>query len=434
MDYKTSRYNIYFSHNDKEYIYNTLSTSIVEVENELSINLQNNTLSNVNINYFEELIKQGFIVHADSDEVQKYLSFYDDEKQIAQNTSLGITIIPTYSCNLKCTYCLQGQEHKSIMMSQESINAILLYIEDYVKTHQQLKHISISFYGGEPLLHLEACTKITNGVSEIGKRNNIETHFMIITNLTLLSAESIDFIKNYNVFLQVSIDGSKEQHDLKRIFPDKRGTYDLIISNLKRLTNAGLKKNVTIRLNVDLLNLANIDSMLANVRGYSDDLYFSLLQEFKGMNDGICEDVIPSGQTSIANFEFGKTYKKYNLPAIRNFGKKSPCAISSSNRIWIDCNNDIYKCEILVNNPEFAVGKILDNGIVEYNKNYTKYTNWHPVHNQRCIACELLPLCAGGCPARFASETNNPLQYCNCSQSKETLVGHLKNYLDLEVL
>ncbi|MBQ7403900.1 MAG: SPASM domain-containing protein [Lentisphaeria bacterium] len=69
-----------------------------------------------------------------------------------------------------------------------------------------------------------------------------------------------------------------------------------------------------------------------------------------------------------------------------------------------------------------------------YNENYEKYTNWHPAHDKKCAKCELLPLCAGGCPARFARETNNPLQYGNCSQTKDTLIGHLINYLKLENL
>ena len=174
--------------------------------------------------------------------------------------------------------------------------------------------------------------------------------------------------------------------------------------------------------------------MLSEIRDYSDDLYFSLLHEYKGVNDGICGEVIPSEETSIANFEFGKVYKKYNLPVVRNFGKKSPCAISSANRIWIDCENNVYKCEILVNNPKFAAGKLLNDGTVEYNETYIKCINWHPSQSEKCLDCELLPLCAGGCPARFASENNVPLQYGNCSQTKDTLIGHLKNYLELETL
>ncbi|MBR6641397.1 MAG: hypothetical protein IKL08_04310, partial [Clostridia bacterium] len=59
--------------------------------------------------------------------------------------------------------------------------------------------------------------------------------FNMTTNGTLLSDKVVDFLSRYNFSISISLDGSKEEHDRNRKFKDGRGSFDVIIENLRNI-------------------------------------------------------------------------------------------------------------------------------------------------------------------------------------------------------
>jgi uncharacterized protein len=55
------------------------------------------------------------------------------------------------------------------------------------------------------------------------------------TNGTLINEEIVKFIKEYKVFLSISLDGDKHTHDKNRIFINGNGTYDKLLKNIETL-------------------------------------------------------------------------------------------------------------------------------------------------------------------------------------------------------
>ena len=60
-------------------------------------------------------------------------------------------------------------------------------------------------------------------------------HFGITTNGTLLNKERIDFLKNHNFSILLSIDGDKETQNFNRPQRNGEGSFDLVEKNIDYL-------------------------------------------------------------------------------------------------------------------------------------------------------------------------------------------------------
>jgi uncharacterized protein len=70
--------------------------------------------------------------------------------------TLGLTIFPTEKCNLRCVYCYET--FPNIRLNDEvssSIRQLLAYRAG------DLRHLSIGWFGGEPLLEAAAVLEIS---------------------------------------------------------------------------------------------------------------------------------------------------------------------------------------------------------------------------------------------------------------------------------
>ncbi|MCS7187224.1 MAG: hypothetical protein RMK89_09765, partial [Armatimonadota bacterium] len=62
-----------------------------------------------------------------------------------------------------------------------------------------------------------------------------EVHFACTTNGTLLSEEALDFARSFGFLYLLSLDGSKQTHDLHRKFENGMGSFEFIASKLPLL-------------------------------------------------------------------------------------------------------------------------------------------------------------------------------------------------------
>jgi len=92
------------------------------------------------------------------------------------------------------------------------------------------------FYGGEPLLQI-------NKIKEIIDRLKDQVKFRMQTNGKLLNKLPIEYAKRIDKIL-ISLDGNKERTDYNR----GKGTYDLVIKNIKQLKEKGYKGELIARL------------------------------------------------------------------------------------------------------------------------------------------------------------------------------------------
>ena len=433
---KFSKYNFLFDVDNGTYLYNLLSTALIEIDDSVKQSVELNNLELLPKSYLTDLKQMHYIVDDLSDEVAEYMYYFNSIKYRLAAKSFGLIFIPTYSCNLACPYCLQGQNKSKDIISEEALNSVLSFSEKKIeaskKSGMNVEKINASIFGGEPLMAKQMVYGFCEGMTEIARYHDCSMNFLMTTNGTLIDDSVIELIEKYKIGIQISIDGSKSQHDKTRIRRDGKGTYDNIVENLKKLNDKGLKDNIVIRLNTDVNSIVSAEETLREMRQYANDVYFGFLSDFKGFNDGFDTCLDRWSYSEIMTTTIYPLLEKYGLKVYRTFGKMSPCTICTENRYVIDANLDVYKCEVLVNQQDAKVGTLDLSGNIVYNNNFYKHMAISPDKNAKCRECKLLPLCGGGCVGRAyvnQSLRNSDFNCHECRMQETDLLNYLKDYV-----
>lgn len=143
-----------------------------------------------------------------------------------------ITFSITDECNLRCTYCyFKHKTHKNVMTFDTAKKAIDDILTD--SSNNKYDGVIWDFIGGEPTLEMGLIDKISDYILyrmyELNHKWLYCYRFMIGTNgLLYCNPEFQQYIKKHrgNISVTVTIDGSKEKHDLSRIKKDGSGSYD----------------------------------------------------------------------------------------------------------------------------------------------------------------------------------------------------------------
>ena len=433
---KFSIYNFLFNNKGNHYIYNLLTTAIISLDEETYSKISKNDIQLLSFEEILTLQEQGFVVDADADEPKKYQYYYDKTRYDTTSKILALCFIPTYGCNLACPYCYEGKNKSFKKIEQEDIDSILSFYKKKLQEGQKsspITQVEILLYGGEPLMDLPSLEYFCQGIEEISKQYSIEVYFSMVSNLTLLNQKSIDLIRKYKILTQVSIDGTKEEHDTRRIYSNGLGTYNLIQENLAKLVNAGLKEYITLRLNIDSQNIESVAEIFENAKQYSNDIYFGILSSYKNANEDFQNTCVNTNCPESLLLNTHELYRKINLPTPQKFGKKGPCALNSENKYIIDCYLNVYKCDLLVNHPECSVGKISKEGEFICNENFFKQMSFSPCTIDKCTVCKFLPLCGGGCPATTylnSGQTNADISCPSCEFNHEKLKQVLIDFVE----
>lgn len=156
------------------------------------------------------------------------------KKPNSQRTSYlkTLCLVINNRCNLCCEYCFanKGQYDKpNELMTFETAKKAIDFLINSTRENGNNK-ITISFFGGEPLLNF---TLMKSCVNYIETFSDIDCDYMITTNGTLLTPEIVKFLQKYNFDTMISIDGNKALHDYYRKFNSGKGSYDYVEKGIK---------------------------------------------------------------------------------------------------------------------------------------------------------------------------------------------------------
>ncbi len=200
-----------------------------------------------------EYLKEHWFVVPDDAKEKEYAGFvkwFFSMQRKNLNPITGYTIFPTTDCNARCFYCF---EHKfsRITMTRETA----LKVVEYIKEHSCGNPVWLYWFGGEPLYNREAIDIICTGLREEG----IKYSSSMTTNGYLFDDEVVKkAVELWNLkWAQITLDGTEEIYNRIKAYIYKDGNpYQIVLKNIKRLSDAGIKIN--IRLNMDLDNVDNL--------------------------------------------------------------------------------------------------------------------------------------------------------------------------------
>lgn len=111
------------------------------------------------------------------------------------------------SCNLQCTYCYEGNDKRTAVLSEKVMREAIDFM---VMNNPKEEKIHLSLLGGEPLLNKKVFLQLFDYLDEKHSENKQMFEFEMTTNGILLDDSVIEIVKSNNFKLFVSIDGDQE--------------------------------------------------------------------------------------------------------------------------------------------------------------------------------------------------------------------------------
>ena len=429
---KFSRFNVVINDIDNQRILlnNSLSGSTFVVDEKIAKIVENKEIDKLSDEEINILKMYGIILEDEIYDLELKNIEYFHNKEKYNNDTLNLTILLTMNCNLRCIYCYEAAG----VISKESITLenyemIFKFIKNELKICNS-RSLSICLFGGEPTIELKKAKTFLDKIRKYCDENEINFFTSIVTNGTLIDKEVIDILLENNCqFEQITLDGTKDFHDTRRITADGKGSYDKTIDGIKKLIESDLP-NPVIRINIDKTNYKNV---------------FDLLEELAKDNLNCCSidfGIVKSNTPSCEKYDsnclrdeeipevlkilWKKTeelgFSIYNFPV----QKFTYCGMYSDSAFTINPNLDLYKCWDLVNQNKHKIGKINEEGvIIDITESYFNWMNRNPLNINECVECKYLPACGGGCAA-MAKINDNKYNQPGCYK--------MKGVYELEVL
>lgn len=436
----------------------------------IMINLINGATDIIEKEIYEKIIKKEFdkinpeIVNCmlerkylfqSEDEYQKFISDLDEKiEYLEKKATPNFLVVPSYACNLHCIYCyeqtymIKGTTDidpiKMVDLQFDRIDKIMKVYQD--KYGKPTENIRVTIMGGEPLLrcNLKTVSYIFGQSEKRGFTVDIVSNGVDLNHYI----ELFNKYKNTLDHIQITVDGIKEIHDKRRIFHDGRGSFELIMNNIKQAIENDIM--IVLRVNVDSTNIKEL-SELANILveefGYNEKLkpYLYLLQdggcsgEQNIMNEKIGIETIFKLEEGNPNMSiFRKKFHPENFiesifndepyqPVLRHCG-------ASKNQFILDCKSNVYKCWHGIGNNGYRVGtfypkyELDDNKIKDW---FNRSVNQIP----KCKKCKFRYICGTGCPAaKHMSNDNMDVKAPSCvdySELIKTIVLEKMKKIDL---
>ena len=163
---------------------------------------------------------------------------------------VACTIDLTEGCNLACDYCFTYSKHKKRVLPLDLGKRI---IDWWLPQTDPTKHIQMSFWGGEPLLEFERMKKLIAHANELNKDLKRDIEYGGTTNGVLYTPDKVEWCaENRSLFL-ISLDGVKAAHDMHRKFPNGKGSFDIVIKNLKEALKIAPMHQIRFSISVDTI-------------------------------------------------------------------------------------------------------------------------------------------------------------------------------------
>lgn len=182
-------------------------------------------------------------------------------KQVSGYTPTQMFILPTEKCNLQCSYCYSdASPRKSSTLDIEHAKIGIDFIIENAK--KQKSGISICFHGGgEPFCEEKVVYKSIDYTEEQCKKNNVKYRFQVSTNATLLHRIDGEYLAKFSS-IQLSFDGIKDIQDLHRPFYSTKGSFDIVVENIKYIKQKFPKIHLTIRSTISSFSVSRMPEML----------------------------------------------------------------------------------------------------------------------------------------------------------------------------
>lgn len=410
---KYSQYNLFVNNpkTGKTILFNTLTGHYFSVDDETKQHIESKEVEGL-----PEVTKKMFtdysiLINDNIDETRYFEYYYNKQKY--STASVNSTVLLTWACNLKCVYCYEGAgEVKNTVMSKETADRYIKFIKNEA-TSKRAPIISINLFGGEPLLNIDLGFYILEELNKFCVETEKILYSSIITNGTLITEEILQKLEKYNcISLQITLDGTKEIHNSRRMYKNDTGSFDKIIENIMLFKNREGRIKLVIRINVDKSNLEETYKLLKYLEdtGINNHCHVDF-----GIVRGSTQSCSSYAGNCFIDEEIGDVLEKLwesskrhgFISNIKPMRRWMYCGLYGDSAYTIAPNGDMYKCWEHVGEVEHRMGKLNDEGVVtNLGYNFFDWMTRNPIETGECKQCKYLPSCGGGCGVNSYNKDN----------------------------
>lgn len=328
----------------------------------------------------------------------------------------------TEACNLRCDYCYIQKTPR--VMNRQVAEQSVRFLFDHAPEGDD--PLSITFFGGEPLLEPGLIEYIHALASQQGGVRGREVTFGMTTNATLITAQNAQMIKRLGISVRLSLDGVGDAHDRHRRTISGKGSFDLIRRQLGHIAEI---ESVSVRLTVSPDTAAQLP---ASIQWLSDhgfnSISFSPVTEAEWSEESLAQLLeaqqqlyrIQNASDGVKISHIGKTER-----ALAAQGPRWGCG-AARGFVAVDPEGYLYPCHRFVgyfrNGETQRVGHVARGFDIQRREYYLAanhssarqgcghgmFSPEVPDQEKNCQQCQLLPVCGSNCMAVSEYMTGDP--------------------------
>ncbi|MGM0423875.1 MAG: radical SAM protein [Thermodesulfobacteriota bacterium] len=431
-----SSYNTLFkSERFGPFVYNALSNTLIELDEahyDLLNRLDREYLPTElpDQEFYNLLRDKLFLVRPGEEEDRLLAQHYQRQAACLDSSSMILTIAPTLRCNFRCPYCFETSQKHGQTMGKKTQERLL----DWIRQYKDINRLSVSWYGGEPLLSFGTICDLTERFQALDLEYQ---NAGLVSNGYLLDQDKISRLNDLQITtIQITLDGPQEIHDSRRFLAGGGPTFVRILDNVANLMESDYAGKCSIRVNVDRNNY----QQYLDLRG-------SLLERFKGTSLSVYPGHVDADQGH--SYDHGcclstEEWTDFNLGLYREHsvlphGGLYPrghtagmCIANRRNGFVVGPAGELYKCWEDVGKPKMIIGNIHQEKPIANPVLQARYTTGMEAYSDpECRRCQVLPVCGGGCVhKRMRSKLNGESDMLYCAALKKHLTRYLEAYID----
>lgn len=327
---------------------------------------------------------------------------------------VSLLIKPASSnCNLRCKYCFYHSIAENRDVKSYGIMD-LDTLETLVKKTLEFADVTctFAFQGGEPTLAgLEFFEKLIEFQKKYNKKD-VQINNAIQTNGMVIDERWAKYLHDNNFLVGLSLDGTKDVHDMGRVDPRNRGTFNNVMKT------AGLFNKYNVEYNMLFVVSSGVARHITKIYNFfkrNDFRYIQFIPCLDPLDEepgGYPYSLTPERFTTFLKTLFDAWYddiKKGNMISIRYFDNlvgmimgypPENCGMSGVCQVQfvVEADGGVYPCDFYVIDGWY-MGNLKTQGFDELHKSQAarEFVEVSKYIDPKCRECRWVNLCRGGC-------------------------------------
>ena len=420
-----------FNFKDNYYIFDTGSSSLHECDEKCALILREKLGETVDTSAVTPEERREY--EADLAELQAQgLLFAEEVKAypVKSNEVKALCLHICHDCNLRCKYCFADEGAYHARREFMSLEVAKKAIDFLIENSGNRKILETDFFGGEPLMNFDVVKETVYYAKEQAAKRGKKFLFTLTTNGLLLKDDVAQFLNEEMENVVLSLDGRQEVHDAVRKTANGKGSFDLVIENIKNFVKIRGDKSYYVRGTFTAKNLDFGKDVLFLADNGFDSISMEPvvtdipdLEITKDMLPEVCAEYDRLCDAYLKREAEGKGFNFFHFNVDLEGGPclaKRVSACGAGNEYFsVVPSGDIYPCHQFAGDSAFKMGNVFEGRLDEEIRG--KFKNSCLFTRQKCDSCFAKFICSGGCNANnyhYNGDINIPYEM-TCEMMKK---------------